>query len=290
MYIDRCGYFIAKLIIGIFLSKATSIIAQCSIIRIIAALAAIVGMVLICGIIFSKGYEYLKHRTDMRNEFDGSISHIMDILLNDDEYYYNAASFYTMVDYEANILTMPKVVSATVPWFWEYSGDSMQLLKDNSPRVCLYSPDWILWGHPISEYAPELVEFIDNTYSPLSNIGYSDIYVRNDYFDDAVHMISNDYYEKTHMPMSRSEVEVLDDSEIRISYYPGNKQYKSISFAIWSVENGQDDLQWYEAKMEDNTWISDVYLETSNPKKVYLIHTYTFDDSPQFLFDRKAFF
>lgn len=54
---------------------------------------------------------------------------------------------------------------------------------------------------------------------------------------------------------------------------------KSVRFAVWTKENGQDDLNFYSGKQEDNLWIADVDTYAHNYESgSYYIHVYAKDE------------
>ena len=51
--------------------------------------------------------------------------------------------------------------------------------------------------------------------------------------------------------------------------------YERVSFPVWSDEDGQDDLIWWEAQCnEDGIWECQVDLSQHHSKGVYYIHAY----------------
>ena len=55
----------------------------------------------------------------------------------------------------------------------------------------------------------------------------------------------------------------------------GGSDLSQVWFPTWSAENGQDDLQWYEAeKQPDGTWTYSVSLRQHNSTGTYFIHAY----------------
>ncbi len=65
----------------------------------------------------------------------------------------------------------------------------------------------------------------------------------------------------------------LDDKGIKIQYNAKIEKNESIKFAVWSANNGQDDLVWYNADAAGAA-----YVELSKHKSygAYYIHTYAF--------------
>lgn len=49
---------------------------------------------------------------------------------------------------------------------------------------------------------------------------------------------------------------------------------KDVRFAVWSDENGQDDLRWYYAKNSSGTWSYDVKITDHGSKGEYIVHCY----------------
>lgn len=75
------------------------------------------------------------------------------------------------------------------------------------------------------------------------------------------------------------------DSYIAIDYNPDEKEmnisagsfvdYDTVSFALWSDENGQDDLAWYKAKKTDGgNWQCTVDISKHGEGKLFIIHAY----------------
>ena len=82
------------------------------------------------------------------------------------------------------------VQGGSVPWFWDYAGEeTMRELRSDPPRAYLYSPEHEVWGHKITEYAPELASFMDENYTSLSALGQPLVWVHNDYFEEAQNKI-----------------------------------------------------------------------------------------------------
>lgn len=74
--------------------------------------------------------------------------------------------------------------ASTTPWTWEGFGEKQfNELKKASPRVAIYSPTFECCGHKIQDYAPELGEYFEGSYTLLPDT--DSLYVRNDYYDEA---------------------------------------------------------------------------------------------------------
>lgn len=79
------------------------------------------------------------------------------------------------------------VTSGSCPWLWEWARDqAMEELYENPPRVYLFNPNLNTWNYLISDYAPELVQYVNSEYTNLGSLGYQTLYVRNDYYEQAL--------------------------------------------------------------------------------------------------------
>ena len=66
-----------------------------------------------------------------------------------------------------------------------------------------------------------------------------------------------------------------DCRRIMVCYLP-EKDHESVMVALWSEENGNDDLAWYPAgKAEDGTWQCQINLENHNCAGLYYFNIYT---------------
>lgn len=66
-----------------------------------------------------------------------------------------------------------------------------------------------------------------------------------------------------------------DCRRITVNYQP-EKDHESVMIALWSEENGNDDLSWYPAgKAEDGTWQCQINLENHNCAGLYYFNIYT---------------
>ncbi len=99
-----------------------------------------------------------------------------------------------------DIMVHGKVIPATVqagsvPWFWDFAKEeAMAELNQDAPRVFLFSPTHEVWGHKITDYAPELVEFINNNYTSLDYVNQPTIWVHNSYIEEVNENINSGKY------------------------------------------------------------------------------------------------
>lgn len=74
------------------------------------------------------------------------------------------------------------------PWMWEGFGKNvLEQFKNEPPRVALYDEGLICWDNALVNYAPELVEYMNMYYIQYEG---SDIYIRRDYYDEALKKIA----------------------------------------------------------------------------------------------------
>lgn len=77
-------------------------------------------------------------------------------------------------------------VGAT-PWMWDALGiRALTLFEEESPRVALYNEAHGCWDYALTDYAPELVAYMRAYYT---NYEGTEIYIRNDYYEEACSMI-----------------------------------------------------------------------------------------------------
>lgn len=79
----------------------------------------------------------------------------------------------------------PVAAVTGVPWMYDaYKEETLEQLYEEMPRVAVYDDEYVIWDHPIQEYAPEFTEFMEKNYVLLDE-EYEDLYVRADYYEEA---------------------------------------------------------------------------------------------------------
>lgn len=79
------------------------------------------------------------------------------------------------------------------PWFWEWERDRvMKSLQEKKPRIFCYRSGQEVWGYKMSDCSPEIEDFLRTEYTALSDLGFPDLYVRNDYFYEAAAVLEGD--------------------------------------------------------------------------------------------------
>lgn len=89
---------------------------------------------------------------------------------------------------------------------------------------------------------------------------------------------------------TRCSINYDKNARLNILYYDYGK-YSKLWSPVWSEENGQDDLEWYEAeRIDDWTWHLSIELDENNTDSVYNIHFYEGDgsrDEAQWIFSQR---
>lgn len=179
--------------------------------------------------------------------------------------------------------TLPSYGNAACPWMWEWiKTRAMDEYRNNPPRIFVYDPTYETWGYPIIDYAAELDKFINQNYTLVDEDNYPALYVRNDYYNEAAQIILDDYMMQAgHNPPKVSLTVSDDHSKLRIELNRDD-YYDNPQFAVWSDENGQDDLRWYDATETDpQKWICEVNLDDYSSKGLYYIHIYAMHNDEQ---------
>ena len=152
----------------------------------------------LCLITFAVPYFDLMYTNAAKITFDkdvpvGSTAWYVDKITEDGE----RVGFSTL---NCEVMVLGKVVPATVhagsvPWFWDFSSEEvMQELNEDPPRVFLFYNTHKVWGYSITEYAPELTEFVNSNYTSLEFVNQSMIWVHNSYIEEVTEKINNGSY------------------------------------------------------------------------------------------------
>ena len=84
--------------------------------------------------------------------------------------------------------TLPVTTSAVCPWIYEaYHDDIMSDLKRERPRIVVYDENFDVWGNRFGDFAADMCEYFEENYTLLD--GYSQIHVRNDYYEQAISVL-----------------------------------------------------------------------------------------------------
>lgn len=207
---------------------------------------------------------------------EGSKSHIVDILTEDGEII-GFSTLDTHILFESN--TVPSKLNGSCIWTWEFSGkEDLQECIENPPRVFVFNRDSAIWGYSMQDYAPEINDFIQENYTNLDPIGHGDLYIRNDYYEEALVIINEDAVRHTGYAMLQSAYDLdLQNNTVEVKLI-GKNPYQGVQFATWSDEGGQDDLFWYDAEQNaDGSWSYVIDLDEHQTLGRYYIHVYTND-------------
>ncbi len=69
-----------------------------------------------------------------------------------------------------------------------------------------------------------------------------------------------------------------DSDALGVIYKQNETNYPNIYFAVWSEENGQDDLVWYTAEKKDGSWVKLINLSLHTKDGNLLVHIYGGED------------
>lgn len=127
----------------------------------------------------------------------------------------------------------------------------------------------VLIEHAFISNASDVANFL-NTDEKLKTLGVADAKAIIEYYNLKI----------------ASEYE-YGDAEVSISNEVGNAIFSmsaagienayGVRFAVWSAENGQDDLVWYNAKKQSNgNWVADASVKYHTSVGAYYIHTYIY--------------
>ena len=218
--------------------------------------------------------------SDSDNTPDVSYGHVIDVLT--DDYERIGIALYNG-EYVVESKTIPLYGNASCPWIWEFSKErAMQEYQTVMPRVFLYNPNYATWGYPIIDYAEELNEFIENNYVSLESFGYIELYVRKDYYREALVLLQEDYKQQVGHTKPLVSSSVSDDGSIMCITLKIDDYYSDPAFAVWSDAKGQDDLQWYyPIEVSPGVWKYLVDLREHNTVGSYNIHVYATHDDEQ---------
>lgn len=179
--------------------------------------------------------------------------------------------------YILNTHTHPGYAAPACPWFWDYNAKKiMDSCRNNPLRVLIYDRNTAVWGYPIVEYAKEYDDFVSKNYTSLIDLGYPTLYIRNDCYADAIKRIE-DICEEHHRYVSGHLQEEIsqEKNSVCLVYVAEGSDFKSVQFPMWSEENGQDDIVWYDAvKNEDGAWTCEINLEDHQTRGIIDVHVY----------------
>lgn len=72
----------------------------------------------------------------------------------------------------------------------------------------------------------------------------------------------------------KTDITISDDCRIMSVRMSDRGLCSEVSFAVWSEEDGQDDLRWYDATRNGDTWDCDIDLSWHRSAGRYYIHAY----------------
>ncbi|WP_158568177.1 GBS Bsp-like repeat-containing protein [Coprobacillus sp. AF33-1AC] len=76
-----------------------------------------------------------------------------------------------------------------------------------------------------------------------------------------------------------------DETEAKLKFYNVNQEkFKSMMFAVWSEEGGQDDLRWYTAGKEGEDYVTSVNIKNHKTTGRYQVHCYMIDNEGNYVY------
>lgn len=111
----------------------------------------------------------------------------------------------------------------------------------------------------------------------LSQFGEAGLYRVDVYGDKEAAAAANGYHYVEHAVEKAYELEAeLSENDRLLTVTLHDRvPCKRIFFAVWSEENGQDDLKWFEARRKENqTWEVRIDMEQYQSDGIYNIHAY----------------
>lgn len=180
--------------------------------------------------------------------------------------------------------TLPNKLSAACPWIWEWGGaEVMENNAVNPPRVYLYDPGYAIWGYPITGHAADLHAFIQENYTPLTEFSLNTVYVRNDYYEEAVKIINEDRLINPARAIPVATVNIDGNNNLAEINLTNGTGYEAIKLAVWTDLNGQDDIQWYETEsLGEGNWTYTVDLANHQFYGKYNVHIYAVEEGKSY--------
>lgn len=185
--------------------------------------------------------------TNLSNPFSASDTHtmmsrVLDVITDEGEPVWSTALGQNTT-YIQSKTTPYKAI--TTPWFSEAAAQNiMEEYPQGPTRIIIHNTSNSVWGVDIQDYAPELCEYIDANYSHL----FSLLYVRNDVYDEVLRMISEDEFMQSFFNSRPKYIENVERKTVTITIENPTYEGNNIYFAVWSADDGQDDLFWYAAE------------------------------------------
>lgn len=123
-------------------------------------------------------------------------------------------------------------------------------------------------------------EYVDGRWQAKTDLGafnQAGMYRVDVYGDDGTMAITNGYHyveravEKTY----EIQAQLSDDESMMTVTLNDKKPCKHILFAVWSAEDGQDDLNWFEpTRNADGLWELQIDMSQYHAKGEYYVHAY----------------
>lgn len=175
---------------------------------------------------------------------------------------------------------LPKAVSVAAA----VSDDcySMNLsYEDGKPHEKVEFAVWCLNEEPQKEfwyYALQNENGAWESYVDLAKHNSAGVYRIDVYTDGSreAETMGYAYVAEARAPVYHASAEVSDDSRVLTARLSDSKKCWSVSFAVWSDEGNQDDVQWYPAlRNKEGIWEAKIPLELHETAGAYTIHAFS---------------
>ncbi len=84
------------------------------------------------------------------------------------------------------------VCGGVCPWIYEMYGNKLlDDLKGSKPKVIVFNEQYEVWGYKYADFAPEIISYVKANYTQFKQSSLPALYVRNDYYQEAIKKLSN---------------------------------------------------------------------------------------------------
>ncbi len=142
--------------------------------------------VVLAGMLSQIGDIFNEEPINQLNDDNSMASIVQKLTFDDEKIGFVGLNYDVLV--ESNRVMLNK--NPATPWFWEgCKEDIMDVLQQEKPRVIVYYRDIEVWGYELKGFARELDEFITEEYTPMNAVKQNYIYVRDDYYEEALDIL-----------------------------------------------------------------------------------------------------
>lgn len=145
----------------------------------LAVIAFLLPFLLTLGNIKTLPEEWRRNMTVSEESYE---AYLQKLTQEEEDVLYATVDFYLAV----NAQRLNADVPVNVPWTYDaYYEKLMRNLKEDSPRVMLFAPNYNTWGYALKDYAADAWDYLRENYQCLYLPSCPELYVRNDYYEEA---------------------------------------------------------------------------------------------------------